>query len=364
MKRQRVSGPPPLSPVQSAVAARLAARTLASGTVMGPCLPSLHSAYVKKLDALFAIMDRPLADDRREALAKLLDENLAQGFAATPHARICIEYRPIDGEPPGVHCDIKLEGPSAEELYSAWLAWLGAGAAPESPDETLLSLLHEFALPARARALDVGPGVKHAQTLVALGLRVEAFEPISSRASELRRSSASRALALKVLEQDALDEATQLATARYDLIVVADVAPRLATAESQRAIEKLAPALTPGGKLLFNTFLIETGATISAAEREHAQRSFSTYLTEDDLSRLVESSGLKLQTKVATPMRGTELPKQRGSVTVSTAALKPTPPQPDQPSTGYTGWSAGARGARSGARALPLRLHWLCLTRG
>jgi hypothetical protein len=355
MKRQRVSASPPLSELQSAVAARLAARTLASGSVTGPCLPSLHAAYVKKLEALFTIMDRPLADERREALSKLLDENLAQGFAATPHARVSVEYRPIDGDPPGVHCDIKLEGPSPEELYFAWQAWLGEGAAPLGPDQALLHAVKELGLPAKARALDVGPGARHGQALTALGLRVEAYEPIRALARELQSLPASRALTLKVVEQDALDEATELAAERYDLIVVADVAPRLSLAELQQAIEKLAPALTPGGKLLFNTFLIEAGAVPSAAERERAQRSFSTYLFDTDVSRLAKSSGLKLRTKVQTAASVSAARNASGSAIVAGSAMKSPPPPLER--------SSAERRSQSANFALTLRLHWLCLTR-
>jgi hypothetical protein len=357
MKRQRSSGSPPLTEMQSAVAARLAARTLASGQLAGPCLPSLHGSYLKKLDALFAIMDRPLAEERREALGKLLAENLEQGFAATPHARITIDYRPIDGEPPGVHCDIKLEGPGAEDLHLAWLAWLG-GPAPEGLDETLLQLVRELGLPGRARALDVGPGARHAVPLTAQGLRVEAFEPLGVRARELLASSASRALALKVIEQNALDEATQLAPERYDLIVLADLAPRLSPSELQQAIEKLAPALTRGGKLLLNVFVLEAGREPSAAEKERARSSFCTYVADSDLAQLIESSGLKLLSKRVQSAQTERALAGRSSAVAATAR-----PNAQGPSfTAYARWCAGERATEPNARPLALRLNWLCLT--
>jgi hypothetical protein len=363
MKRQRVSASRPLSELQSAVAARLAARTLASGTVTGPCLPSLHGAYVKKLEALFTIMDRVLADERREALSKLLDENLAQGFAATPHARITVGYRPIDGEPPGVHCDIKLEGPSPEELYFAWLAWLGEGAAPEGPDQALLRVVKELGLPPKARALDVGPGARHGQALTALGLRVDAYEPIRTLARELQMLPASRDLTLKVLEQDALDDAAPLPAERYDLIVVADLAPRLSLVELQQALAKLSPTLAAGGKLVFNTFLIEHGIVPTAAERERAQRSFSAYLTDSDVPRLAESSGLKLRTKVLAAASVPTARNASGGAMVAGTAMKSLPLQLERPPGGYARWSTGERRSQADNRALPLRLHWLCLTR-
>ena len=81
----------------------------------------------------------------------------------------------------------------------------------------------------------------------------------------------------------------------YRLILLSEVVPEFRTTEQLRSMFELASeCLTPGGQLVFNTFLARHGYVPDAAAREFAEQAYSNMFTWDEMSAAVDGLPLTL----------------------------------------------------------------------
>jgi cyclopropane fatty-acyl-phospholipid synthase-like methyltransferase len=196
-----------------------------------------------------------------------------------------------------------------------------------------------------ARVLDVGAGHgRNSLPMCKLGLWVDALELVESLCDEMRAARAHAALELSVIRGDLLDPQLELATDRYDLIVLSEVVSHFRElADLERTLEKLTVSLAPDGLLAMNVFISEDGYTPEALVRQAAQVALSSSFTRTELETVTSRLPLKLMTdEPALAYERQHLPAE---------FWPPTP--------WFEGWSEGRNIFDLPGQTTPIRLHWL-----
>jgi 2-polyprenyl-3-methyl-5-hydroxy-6-metoxy-1,4-benzoquinol methylase len=327
-----------------ALQASLRRRSAGAGSFSAPCLPALLDHYLQKLEALFQVLDRPLAPDELASLRRAFREQLERGFDSSPYARFVFEYAPSATNPLLIDCRISVNAPSLDEQYREWLRTT-AGEQPfgSHADAMVLELARALGDP-RARVLDVGAGSgRNAIALARLGHAVDALEPVSELAQTIRAAAEREALSVNVAETDVLRGASELPAGAYALVVLSEVTPHFSRAETARVLPELARAVAPGGRLLLNAFLTGPGYQPDELAAQAAQALWSTFFAIEELSAALESAGLEL--RAVTPC----LEYERAHL----------PEGAWPPTAWYENWARGLNLFAATPESAPIELCWL-----
>jgi SAM-dependent methyltransferase len=197
--------------------------------------------------------------------------------------------------------------------------------------------------------LDVGAGDgRNALPLVELGCAVDALEPSSKLQARLAAGAQARGLRVHVLPHELLAEDLVLDGRSYALIVASEVVTHLRDAEQLKAaVARLAPALEPGGVLLFNAFVARAGYNPSSQLLQAAQTSLATVFTRAQIDEAVLAQGLALiSDESAYVYEKAHLPP---------AAWPPTP--------WFESWATGRNIVDLEASRVPVELRWITVRR-
>jgi len=82
-----------VAPLRQAMLRRLPRRTSASGELRLPAVPGLAQHYEQMLGTLFGSLGRPFNADETQHLREILDKHLAQGWQASPFAKLVVRYQ-------------------------------------------------------------------------------------------------------------------------------------------------------------------------------------------------------------------------------------------------------------------------------
>lgn len=328
-----------------AVIERLRPRFLAAGSFSGPCLPALVDYYLEKFLRLFDAIGRPLSIAEAHQFGQGFLVKLEEGFAASPHARFLLAYRPSASSVSGIDCTISITIPTLGEQYQEWLTG-AAGERPfgREPDARVMDVARSHLSEGSQRALDAGAGDgRNALPLARLGYEVTALEPVAELAAQLRTNAEQDGLCVQVLEQDLLAIDARLESSRFDLIVLSEVLPHFSNGELAVALERLASCLAPGGTLLFNALILDKGYTPDVLAMQAAQSVWSSFSTRARLNELTLQVGLQLVS-------------DHSCVEYEKAHL---PPGAWPPTPWYVNWASGHNLFALGAGRAPLELRWL-----
>ena len=125
------------------------------------------------------------------------------------------------------------------------------------------------------------------------GHPVEAVEMTGGFADIIRAEAAKDALDVKVIQRDVFTGLDDLRT-DYQLILLSEVVSDFRNTEQLRGLLELAAhCLAPGGRLLFNIFLVRDGHTVDAAGIEFGQQAYTSIFTREELAAAL--SGLPLE---------------------------------------------------------------------
>ncbi len=289
--------PPPRSfdpsVLREAMARRLHRRAVAEGQITLPAVPAMIDEYVTMCEILFASLGVCYTAEETAQLKKVLQGELAKAFRASSRSNIVISFN----APFGVMLNyrVKAEWSSIGVEYDHWVTAREGPLFGTEPDARVWALASETADPSTYRVLDIGAGTgRNALALARRGHPVDAVE-MASKFADIIRSEAERdSLDVRMIESDVFT-AVEGVRGEYQLIVASEVVPDFRTKRELRGIFELAAdCLSPGGRLVFNTFLPRQGYTPDNAARELGQQCNTSIFTRDELTKAAAQLPLEL----------------------------------------------------------------------
>ncbi|MCA9647151.1 MAG: class I SAM-dependent methyltransferase, partial [Myxococcales bacterium] len=255
---------------RSATLRRFEERVIASGEVIFPAVPALRSDIVSKLQAIFEGLKRPLNEGALAELNDLLEQKLADAFAAAPQSNVFVRYQLPRGSGAPTFAVASAKS-TLEEEYDHWVSTRTGSLFGASADAMVLHVATEIS---HGRALDVGAGAgRNTRALAELGFDVVALE-LSPALSDITRDELDReGVKAEVVCGDVFDPRLELPVKDgFDFVVVAEVVPHLRSVEQFKALlERLAGWSTPQARVLASVFVSDPGFELDEATRQICQ---------------------------------------------------------------------------------------------
>jgi SAM-dependent methyltransferase len=277
------------------MARRLYRRSVAKGEITLLAVPSMIDEYVNMCDTVFAGLGTEFTDEQLDHLEQVLEEQLAEAYAASPRSAITISFEAPVGELLNYH--VRAQWQTVPAAYEGWLNTRQPSLLGIEPDARVWALASEAADPARHRVLDIAAGSgRNALPLARRGHPVDAVELSTHFAEMLAADAARESLNLRVTQRNVFSTLEDVLR-DYQLILLSDVVSvsDFRTTEQLRAIFDLAAqCLAPGGRLVFNVFLPREGYVPDDTARELGQQCYTTIFTRDELSSAAAEFPLEL----------------------------------------------------------------------
>ena len=276
--------------LQQAILYKVNTRVNARGEMVFPCIPGMLSEYLKSIEKLFNTLDRPLPEDRKDELSKLLAAKLEQGYRTSTASVLILQYESVQPPQTGLACKVILSSSTVGEQYKSWIDTREPPLFGSHPDAKLMATAAKLGNPDRIRILDVGAGTgRNTLPLARLGYSVDAIELTAAFSEQLKAAATAENLPVTVTEGDVLDPLMRMKPARYQLAVAAEVISHFRDSDQVRLfLAKMCDFLCPGGVLLFSTFLTIGDYQPDDLVRQVAQLSWSTLFTPQELATAME----------------------------------------------------------------------------
>lgn len=280
--------------LRSALARRLQGRTVASGSIVLPAVPSMIDEYVEMCVRSFRAIGVAFNDDQLNHLREALAGQIAIAFAASPRSEIVITYDSPIGMMVNYH--VKAQWSSLEAAYDHWLDSREPPLFGSEPDARVWALATAASDPARFPILDVGAGTgRNTLALARRGHPVDAIEQAPQFAATICQQAEPEALPVRVIQRDVFSISTDLRR-DYRLIVLSEVATDFRSTDQLRAVFDLASrCLGPGGHLVLNVFLVRSGCEPDAAARELGQQCYTAIFSRAEINAAAAGSPLELE---------------------------------------------------------------------
>ena len=164
----------------------------------------------------------------------------------------------------------------------------------------------------------------------------------------IRAEAAKDSLDVRVIQRDVFTTLDDLRT-DYQLILLSEVVSDFRSTEQLRSLLELAAhCLAPGGRLLFNIFLVKDRHSVDAAAREFGQQAYTSIFTRQQLADAL--SGLPLELIAD------------DSVYEYEKAHVPADKWP--PTSWYENWTSGLDVFDVPREQCPIELRWLVYRKG
>jgi SAM-dependent methyltransferase len=270
-----------LRPAMIRVADRM---TVLSGTIEFPALPGLLDHITQRLGDLFAGFARGFGPNETSTLRNQVAHALDGAPVESPSSRISVQFKAEEGH--DVAFEIEVRPITMKERYELFES--KTASAPlfgRAPDAMVSSMAAKLGAPDAAPVLDIGAGTgRNAIPLAQLGHPVTAIEPTPSFAEQLRNSASGAQLPVTIVTQDFLSPECVVENGHYRLAVIAEVLTHFGRLESIRtAFSKLAEALSPGGLVVANVFVVSHWYKPEPLARQIAEAVWSCFYTEQEL---------------------------------------------------------------------------------
>lgn len=246
--------------------------------------------YVSLCNTIFAGLGRTFSRDELDQLRSLLAKEIDTAFKGSNRSNIVISWEAPVGST--LNYFIKPEWSTLEQAYDNWVATRQPPLFGTMPDARVWALATEAADPRACRVLDIGGGTgRNALALARRGHPVDVVELTPKFAEILRAEAYKHLLDVRVIDRDVFETLDDLQH-DYQLIVLSEVVSDFRSPEQLRAIFELAAqCLSPGGKLVFNTFVPRPGylsddavRELGDAARELGQQVHTTIFTGDEIN--------------------------------------------------------------------------------
>src|SRR6201991_3855127 len=249
------------STLGEAVVRRLYRRAVVTTQITVPAVPSMIDEYLKMCDNVFAVAGVQYTADEAAQLKAVLEAELAKAYTASSRSNIVISFH----APFGISMNYRVTSESVT-LGGAYDGWLSTREGPlfgTEPDARVWALSGEVADPQAHPVLDIGAGTgRNSLALARRGHPVDAIEATPKFADIIRIEAAKEFLTVRVLQRDMFATLGDLRQ-DYQLIVLSEVVSDFRSEQQLRGVFELASyALAPGGRLVFNAFLVRDGHTL------------------------------------------------------------------------------------------------------
>jgi len=325
--------------------------TGAMGEVVMPCVPAMIDEHLNLVIGVMKGLGQTLSDEQIQSLKSSLSTHLAEGFRASPHARLSVKFSPpspTEGLTSGLKITANIHTSSLEEKYDGWVKNRNGPLFGPHADAKIIDVAATFPDKEQAPILDVGAGPgRNTFPLARQGHPVDAVELTSVFAQKLLATAESEALPVRIFQGNILDPNLNLPASYYKLAVVSEVISHFRNINQVRILlAKLSAGLESGGLLLFNVFLPIEGYEPDETVRQMSEVVWSYLLTRDELK--LAMAGLPL-----------EILSEESVYEYEQAHL----PQEAWPPTGwFISWATG-RNIFPFAATPPVELRWVLCRR-
>jgi SAM-dependent methyltransferase len=261
--------PTPL--LRESLARRLSRRSVVTGEITLPAVPSMIDEYVTMCDTIFAGVGRRFSVEELADFRVALVDQLPGAYSASPRSTIAISFDAAQGA--GLNYHVKSQWWTVESDYENWISTREPPLFGSEPDARVWDLVNKAADPTTHRVLDIGAGTgRNALALARRGHPVDAVE-LAPKFADIIRSDAEReSLDVRVIQRDVFSTTDDLRQ-DYQLILLSEVVSDFRTTQQLRGLFELAAhCLAPGGRLVFNAFLARQDYTPDQAARERGQQ--------------------------------------------------------------------------------------------
>lgn len=331
--------------LRQAMLRRLPRRLEAKGELQLPAVPALLEHYVKIFEQLWDSIGRKFAPAELDEFRASLSDALTRGYAASASAKVVVSYE-CDPQPKrSVTWRVVAMAGTLEEEYADWVRTRTLPLFGGNPDAKVMDVARSLGSPVGVSVLDVGAGTgRNALPLAREGFAVDALEPAPALVELLAEAARAEGLPIRIVTGNVLDEGLTLPRSDYRLVVLSEVVSHFRGASQLATLFRVASAsLAPGGLLLFNAFLAESGYKPEELARQLSQTMWCTLFTRRDLDVALEG-----------------LPFERLADEPAAAYEREHLPDGHYPSTGwFEGWSGGQDLFDLPEDRAPMELRWL-----
>ena len=340
-----------LPTVRKEILTQLQNKYLFQGHSIVPCIPSLLDESWLRINRLFETLEIRPTQDKLEKLRQELIDKINQGFQDSPHAKIKIKYKSAVPPERGLIFNIAAIEYSVVAQYQDWLTHRSPPLFGSHPDAKLMAVVTEITqLPQEVPVLDIGAGTgRNTIPLAKLGYPVDAIELTPEFAKEIRATAQKFKLPVRVIQGDILNyRQVKLKPAHYKLIVIAEVIPHLRSTNAlKQLLATICDLLSPGGLVLFNSFLPIGKYEPDIIAREIAASEISSIFTRSELAWAME----KLPLEIISDQSAFEFERQHQPIEA-------------WPPTGwYCNWATGRDVFWKSRDRPPIELRWLLCRR-
>lgn len=310
-----------------------------------PPIPDMIDVYLTVCERLCTYLGGDLADEEVARIGRRLKRRLAEGRTASTPSIIRVWLVVAPGGPVQIH--VVVHAQTREQRYAIWRlnTWPLFGT---QPDARVWALANEAADPATHRVLDIGAGTgRNALALARRGHPVDTVEVNQRFADEISAAAQAESLDVCVIAGDVFATMDELRR-DYQLILLSEVVSDFLSTQQLRSLFELAgDRLPPGGRLVFNAFLVGRGCAIDQAVREFGQHFQTSIFTRDEMEAAAAGLPLKLVADDAVyDYEKTHLPH---------GAWPPT--------DWYADWIAGRNAFPIDDEISPIEMRWLVFQR-
>ncbi len=272
---------------------RFYSRSVVSGEISLPAVPSLLDEYVEMCSRIFAGVGRQFNDEELAHLRTVLQNQLAEAFSISHRSNIVVSYNAPAG--PTLHYQVNARWFTVAEAYENWISTREPPLFGTEPDARVWALANEAPEPGSHPVLDIGAGTgRNALALARRGHPVDVVEFTPKFAEIVRSQARQEALAVRVIVRNVFETTDDLRQ-DYQLILLSEVVSDFRTTHQLRSLFELAAqCLAPGGRLVFNVFLPRHGYELDAATREFGQQTYTSMFSREELSTASEGLPLEL----------------------------------------------------------------------
>lgn len=272
---------------------RFYSRSVVTGEISLPAVPSMLDEYVEMCSRIFAGVGRQFNDEELAHLRSVLQSQLAEAFSISQRSNVVITYNAPVG--PTLHYQVNARWFTVAEAYDNWVATREPPLFGTEPDARVCALADEAIDPRSFRILDIGAGTgRNALPLARRGHPVDVVELTPKFAEIIRSQARQEGLDVRIIVRNVF-ETTEDLRQDYQLILLSEVLPDFRTTRQLRNMFELAAqCLASGAKLVFNTFLTRDGYELDDAAREFAQHTYTATFTRKEMSAAAEGLPLEL----------------------------------------------------------------------
>ena len=267
-------------------------RSVVSGEISLPAIPSLLDEYVDMCSRLFAGVGRKFNDEELAHLRNVLEGQLAEAYSVSHRSNIVVTYNAPVG--PTLHYQVSARWFTVAEAYENWVSTREPPLFGTEPDARVWALACEAADPGTHPVLEIGAGTgRNALPLARRGHPVDVIEMTPKFAEMIRSGAQQEGLGVRVMVRNVFETADDLRQ-DYRLILLSEVVSDFRTTQQLRSLFELASqCLAPGARLVFNAFLVRDGYELDNAAREFGQQAYTSIFTRQEMS--TAAAGLPLE---------------------------------------------------------------------